>query len=86
MNLVILRTDGTVIVKPNVEQPSLKELQNLVDGYIERVPCTYKSKKEVMIINEEGRLKSLPVNMYASDYYNGVIVGDAVILQGGDLK
>jgi hypothetical protein len=57
-----------------------------VDGYIEPV---YLSDK-VILVNEEGLLRSLPVNEEASAMANQILVGDVLVLsreeweQGGE--
>jgi hypothetical protein len=60
----------------------LTELQGLVGGNIEIVHVKMGGK--VMIINEEGKLKDLPVNRKATDLYiygdNDVIVGDVLLM------
>ena len=58
-----------------------------VDGYIEPV---YLSDK-VILVNEEGLLRSLPVNEEASEMANQILVGDVLVLsreeweQGGEV-
>lgn len=68
----------------------LKTLQEIVEGHIETVPVVISSEwskeKDVgltLIINEEGKLRGLPVNQTATDMaaiYNDVIVGNAVLM------
>jgi len=66
---------------------SLKGMQMAVDGYIEPV---YLSDK-VILVNEEGLLRSLPVNEEASEMANQILVGDVLVLsreeweQGGEV-
>jgi len=43
----------------------LAELQEIVGGYIEIVPC--KDKQHILVINEEGKLEGLPINVKASE-------------------
>jgi len=76
------------------KKPTLQILQELVDGYIEviKLPMgqftkdvngSIWEKKKVnaqMIVNEEGLLKGLFHNEYASKFANRDIVGNAVIL------
>ena len=70
------------------ETPSLKEMQQAVNGYIERVRlpanATLKikglSEPCVMIVNEEGLPRRLPVNLEASMIAQCHIVGDVIIM------
>ena len=49
------------------EEPKLDVLQEVVDGYIEFVPNEYLSHDVIgMIVNEEGMLRQLPVNVLAT--------------------
>lgn len=59
----------------------LKELQELVGGYIETIPV---STNQLMVLNEEGKLDGLPYNQKATEiaFKNCVfdwIVGNVVI-------
>lgn len=58
----------------------LRTLQKLVGGYIE---CLYVGDK-IMVVNEEGKLRGLPVNKRATEIalkngINDIIVGDVVL-------
>ena len=44
-------------------EPTLKEAQNLVGGYVERIGL---KNGDVMLVNEEGLLSNLEVNSEAS--------------------
>lgn len=69
----LLKASGEIL--PNVSISTLKEMQELVGGYIEFV---YTEKKLVLIVNEEGLIISLPVNQMASEIADQVIVGDVI--------
>jgi len=69
----LLKASGEIL--PNVSINTLKEMQELVGGYIEFV---YTEKKIVLIVNEEGLIISLPVNQMASEIADQVIVGDVI--------
>jgi hypothetical protein len=58
------KTNTSKIIWFENEAPTLKELQDAVGGYIEPVYIG----KEVMLLDEEGLLKDLPVNHIASRY------------------
>lgn len=76
----ILYTDGT---KKELEhQPTLKEAQEIVGGYIELVPVTF-DKNKILVVNEEGIIKKLPYNQEASEMFiYSPIVGNAIVLEG----
>lgn len=64
----------------------LEDLQKLVDGYIEVVALP---NGDQLVVNEEGKLKGLPVNPVATALFReafpdipDVIVGRAVLLTG----
>lgn len=83
----IYKTTGEVIeVEPkNGKDFKLKELQEIVHGYIELVIL---SPTEYMVVNEEGHLISLPLNLSATRLYNkkDVIVGDVLICHKSQIK
>ena len=75
------------------KEPTLKEMQKFVGGYIEIV--TSASGQEDIVLNEEGKLRGLPMNMVATTFWlgedwnddtsamqNDFIVGNAMILKG----
>ena len=62
---------------------TLHGMQQLVGGYIEIVRPAYLRRPYVMIVDEEGMLKGLPINNTGSLLYNGPIVGDVLILKEG---
>lgn len=65
-------------VKPVDIENTLEALQKAVDGYIETVPIL--PGEAVMIVNEEGRLREMPVNVVASIVSGKHIVGPALIV------
>lgn len=81
MVMLLCEPDGSV---------SLKTLQGLVEGHIELTPTVLADgwSKEpgvgtVLIVNEEGKLKDLPLNHWATDLsgvFDDVIVGNAVLM------
>ena len=68
-------------------EPTLKDMQEFVSGYIEVV---YLNKESMMIIDEEGKIKDKPINKEATDiahkhqaiFNTDYIAGDAMILSG----
>lgn len=57
----------------------LEQMQGLVGGYMEQVPCVYKGEKKQMFVNELGLLLKLPTNTFASIMAQRRIVGNAFI-------
>jgi len=55
---------------------SLKDMQEAGGGYIEPV---YTSEW-VVLVNEEGRIKNLPLNLKVSGMCGQVIVGDCLVM------
>lgn len=75
----IIRADGSSeIVSPaNGENFTLEECQKIVGGYVERL---YITGDRFMLVNEEGKIHSLPLNDKATALYpNDSIVGDVLI-------
>lgn len=84
---VILSVDGTVTDIKNTE---LKYLQNIVGGYIEIIPL--QGTDQLLVINEEGKLKDLPVNEIATKMLRACyppvrdfIVGNAVLCKNTEI-
>lgn len=93
--LIILRANGDVIELEQDHQPTLEELQCIVDGYISIIPdVRWENLPADMYVNEEGllKLKKKLANIKATGIYHqsysgtNFIVGDVVILIGWRLK
>ena len=69
--------DGSGARAVDIEN-KLEAFQEAVDGYIEAL--TLIPDEVVMIVNEEGRLRGMGVNPYASCLYGEPIVGVAVVV------
>tara|TARA_R100000951_G_C2600691_1_gene168088 strand:+ start:259 stop:525 length:267 start_codon:yes stop_codon:yes gene_type:complete len=80
-------------ITKDMEQPTLRDMQEFVDGRIEIV---YLSNGDHLIINEEGLLDGLEPNMEATDIWwsdvgldnvlsHGMppLVGDILLIEGG---
>ena len=70
------------------ENISLREMQEVVGGYIEFL---YLKNNLVMIVNEEGKIIGLPFNANASQLLkdnniNDVIVGDVLVVNQNLIK
>lgn len=86
----IYRTNGDVeTVEPkNGTDFKLDELSSIVGGYIE---VLYLDDKEILVCDEEGKLKGYPLNVRATDIVRSCgisdyIVGDVLICKTGEVK
>ena len=84
-------SEGTMIeeIHPKGKDFTLKEMQERVGGYVERVSSaegrTFASQTvNTMWVNEEGLLKQLAVNPIATDIAGQVIHGTAVLIMDKD--
>jgi hypothetical protein len=73
MKVIVSNVDGR-IYSTDLKEP-LHEMQQIVEGYIETVGNTINGIKMpdgfVMVVNEEGLLKELPLNYIGTAIYNG---------------
>lgn len=80
----LIMADGRIrtVVPKNGTDYTLAELQHFVDGYIQVLRL---NRRKVLVINEEGKMRGLPVNQTATTYYrlhtssNDFIVGNALL-------
>jgi hypothetical protein len=84
----LIKSDGSISeVKFKGKKPSLEEMQQAVGGYIEMIPT---KDKRMMVINEEGKMKHLPLNSVATSmvtlFQGDFIVGDVLIGEPSLLK
>jgi len=98
MEKIKVNTDASEfkIIEDSKDEPSLKEAQEFVGGYVEGI--TFPNG-DYLIINEEGKLKNLPLNLEATvlwratfdnDNYitgrNDFVVGPAILIKKAALK
>lgn len=84
-DLMIVPNGRTCIVAPSIGNTySLKDLQDMVNGFVEFIH-SYKTN-EVLVVNEEGMLKGLPINKKATEWFRandafgkGFIYGNALL-------
>lgn len=87
--VIVAGTDESVRLV-ETEDVRLRDLQELVDGYIESVSLSpqfltltdEKQPRLIMLVNEEGKMRGLAYNAIATQIFGGegdCIVGDAVI-------
>jgi len=83
----IINVDGSLELYKS-KKISLEEMQKIVGGYIEFV---YMPHDKVLIIDEDGIEKQLPVNAVASSLYqqfttrNGIIVGRVIFADSNEI-
>ena len=74
----IIKVDGTL--QELDRRPTMEEARRIVGGYIELVKV---GNKKTLVVNEEGLLQHLPMNVEATKYYPySPIVGDVILLEG----
>ncbi len=79
------------IIKDNKDEPDLKTAQDFVGGMVE---CITFPNGDVLIVNEEGKLMSLPLNpegtaLWRSTFtkdkymigYDDIVVGPAILIK-----
>jgi hypothetical protein len=83
---IIITPDGRIhpiLPDHNGQVFQLKQLQAIVGGYIE-VVTAHDGRR--MVINEEGKLKGLPINLTATKLYRygdyDSICGDVLVCHG----
>lgn len=87
----IYKTNGEIIdIEPkNKKDFTLEELNDIVGGYIELVILP---DGQYMVVNEEGKIKNLPVNDNATEIYRSkigpwdYIVGDCLICKISEIR
>ena len=84
----IYRPDGTTeTIAPATGLIRLEEAQDIVGGWVEVVHLPSKSTtKGFLLVDEEGRLKRLPINYQASALAAQPIVGTAILTSTKEFK
>lgn len=88
---IVIKTDGTkdALQPKNNKVFTLEELKSVVGGYIEIVQLT---EDYLMVINEEGKLLNLPINVIATRVYRAsrntedFIVGNVLICSNKEIE
>lgn len=87
---ILLKANATSHeVQPKDKKFSLAELQGFVGGYIQIIEIT---EEEWMVMNEEGKLKGMPINLAACARTMGIInlsdeiVGDVLIANRTEIE
>lgn len=86
-SIIIISADETIEVRRWTPENGLADLQSIVGGYIETVPTELSNF--LMLVNDEGKLLSLPLNVFASLLIprtmgrEDCIVGTAILMKRG---
>ena len=93
MKAVTVTTDDAIDIIEVKENgsPLYKQMSEAVGGYYENVyPRRFQGEYQdfVMVVNEEGLIKGLPLNrtgcfLYGTDIHGSPIVGNVIILKKG---
>ena len=90
MAKIIKTTDEVIEVEPkNGTDFRLEELKEIVGGYIQIV---YLSNDEIMVMDEEGKLKHKDLNLIASKRFRkdvnryDSVVGDVLVCKNNQIK
>lgn len=88
IDVKLIPPDGEEKIIKIDSDSQLEELQALVKGYIEIVPCTENGC--IMIVNEEGKLQNLPLNIPATKLMEhkgcDFICGTAILVDASDFN
>ena len=87
MKAIVITTDNTMVIK-EFDRPLYKSVGKAVGGYIEHVRAALLPEPYCMIVNEEGLLIGLPMNlvgslMYGTPRHGAPIVGNIVLMKDG---
>ena len=84
MKTIRVTADGKISVV-DVDFSDIQSVQNMLGGYVEVVHnwrlARLLGEGIVMLVDEEGLLKELPLNPVGSFFYEGLIVGDFLLAQ-----
>jgi len=93
IELLVITPDQTMQgVTIDDSQDELSVLQDIVGGFIEVIPVNHQGRETLMVINEEGKLHGLPLNILATRYIQSkhdtsdYIVGNVAIITKGELQ
>lgn len=87
MKGIVIATNNKMRMQ-EFSEPAYKSIGDAVGGWIEVVHPVRLKRPYCMIVNEEGMLLNLPMNMfgsflYGTDYHGNPILGDIVLLKEG---
>ncbi len=90
MKITVIKVDGTLTSEEREHEPGLAILQETVEGYVELIkgvlyqdPEDGKQHSVFLYVNEDGRLKHLPLNKRATELCGFELVGNIVVVCRG---
>lgn len=77
----LIKPDGSekTVIPSNGKDFKLEELKKFVGGWIEIIRL---NNEQIMVINEEGKLEELPVNMVATKLFQQIFSGTSDFIVG----
>ena len=82
MRGIVITTKYEIRVQ-EFSEPAYKSIGEAVGGWIEVVRPVRLGRPYCMVVNEEGLLRNLPMNVLGSFLYGSPIAGDIVLLREG---
>ena len=81
-----INTNSVIYHMESVREPVFEDMVTLVGGHIVRTLCVFEGKERIILVDEEGEHKDLPVNYMASSCAYQKLLGDALILVNFELE
>lgn len=76
----LVDTDGKLFPVHLPKNDYINEARARIEGWIEQRSCVYENKPSFILMDEEGRLKQLPLNQRASDIVGYLVVGPVIFI------
>lgn len=84
MAVKLIPVDGVAMVDaPKSADYPLEYWQELVEGDMEIIAIGEACS---IVVNQDGLLIKMPINKYASQMFNMMLVGPVVVITGSDIK
>lgn len=88
MKGIVITTKNAMRVQEFFTAPAYPSISDAVGGWLEIVHPKRLKQPYCMIVNDEGLLRNLPLNVFGSllygmDYHGNPIVGDIVLIKEG---
>jgi len=77
---LVVTTERTMY-RQEFGKPLYKSVEPVLDGFLEIVRPAFLPEPFRILVNEEGRLKQLPLNDVGSAWYGGIIVGNLIVMK-----
>lgn len=76
-SVLILKPDNEFEIRPIEKEIKLKEMQSIVEGWVEQVPK--RSEHFYFLVNEEGLMRALKANELAYRLFGLKVVGNMIV-------